>query len=153
MIRMDTLAQTLKDRIEPLLEQDGLECVELKVVRFRAARTIQLFADKDGGITVGDCTKLSRKLSAMLEQDPEWSDCRLEVSSPGVERPLKTARDFAKNLDREVTVWIQDGDKNRTIEGVVLFNDETSVTLRNKTGDFRIPLNSIVQGRIRLKWS
>jgi ribosome maturation factor RimP len=150
---MDGFSQTLKDRIEPLLEEDGFECVELKVIRFRGTRTIQLFADKDGGITIGDCTQLSRRLSAMLEPDPEWNDCRLEVSSPGMDRPLKTARDFAKNLDREVTVQIQDGDKNRTIEGVVLCNDESSVTLRNKTGDFRIPLDSIVQGRIRLKWS
>lgn len=150
---MDEFSQTLKDRIEPLLEEDGFECVELKVVRFRATRTIQLFADKEGGITIGDCTTLSRRLAAFLEQDPEWSDCRLEVSSPGVERPLKTAKDFNKNLDREVTIVIQDGDKNRTIEGVVLYTDESSVTLSNKTGDFRIPLDSIVQGRIRLKWS
>jgi ribosome maturation factor RimP len=150
---MDALSQTLMDRINPLLEEDGFECVDLKVVRFRATRTIQLFADREGGITIGDCAKLSRRLSAMFEQDPDWSDCRLEVSSPGIDRPLRNARDFSKNRDREATVWIQDGDKNRMIEGVVLDVDDSSVILRNKTGDFRIPLDSIVQGRKRLKWS
>ena len=150
---MDELAQTLKDRIAPVLEEDGFECVELKVVRSRATRIIQLFADKEGGITITDCAKLSRKLSALLEQDPEWGEYRLEVSSPGVERPLKTPRDFSKNRDREVTLWITDGDKRRSLDGVVLDADESSVTLRNKTGDFRIPADSIVQGRIRLKWS
>jgi ribosome maturation factor RimP len=150
---MDEFVQTLKNRIAPVLEEDGFECVELKVVRSRATRIIQLFADKEGGITIADCAKLSRKISALLEQDPEWGEYRLEVSSPGVERPLKTSRDFSKNRDREVTLWIADGDKSRTLEGVVLDADETSVTLRNKTGDFRIPVDSIVQGRIRLKWS
>ena len=150
---MDELAQTLKDRIAPVLEEDGFECVELKVVRSRATRIIHLFADKEGGITIADCAKLSRKLSALLEQDPEWGEYRLEVSSPGVERPLKTPRDFSKNRDREVTLWITDGDKRRSLDGVVLDADESSVTLRNKTGDFRIPADSIVQGRIRLKWS
>jgi ribosome maturation factor RimP len=151
--RMNTIVQTLKDRIEPFLEENGFECVELKVIRSKATRTIQLFADKEGGISIGDCTMLARRLAALFEQDPDWSDYRLEVSSPGLDRPLKTGRDFSKNRDREVTVLVSDGEKNRTVEGVVLDADDSSVTLRNKTGDFRIPLGSIVQGRIRLKWS
>jgi ribosome maturation factor RimP len=150
---MEELAQNLKGRIEPVLEEDGFECVEIKVVRSRATRIIQLFADKDGGINIADCARLSRKLLALLEKDPEWGEYGIEVSSPGVDRPLKTPRDFSKNRDREITLWITDGDKQRKLEGLVLDADETSVILRNKTGDFRIPVDSIVQGRIRLKWS
>ncbi len=97
------LAGVLEQRLLPLVtrivEAEGLEVVEM---RFRRS-TLQVFIHRVGGASLGDCETVSRVLSVALDVE----DCipfryTLEVSSPGVDRPLKTARDFARVVGRRI---------------------------------------------------
>ncbi|MEW6363405.1 MAG: ribosome maturation factor RimP [Acidobacteriota bacterium] len=99
----EQLSVVLEQRLLPLVarvvEAEGMEVVE---VRFRRS-TLQVFIHREGGVSLADCETVSRVLSVALDVE----DCipfryTLEVSSPGVDRPLKTARDFARVIGRRI---------------------------------------------------
>src|SRR5688500_30049 len=95
------MAGILRDRlialIEPLLARLGYELVELEYVAGRSSGVVRIFIDKAEGIRVEDCERVSREVSALLDvEDPIPSAYRLEVSSPGFDRVLRTKPHFER---------------------------------------------------------
>lgn len=81
-------------------EDEGLELVGIDLGRAKKMM-LRVVIDKEGGVTVGDCEKMSRGLEALLDvEDLIKGPYMLEVSSPGIDRPLKTQRDFEKSLGK-----------------------------------------------------
>jgi ribosome maturation factor RimP len=96
---------SVKDRVRalilPLLEQKGRELVDLEFRREGRDWLLRLFIDQPGGITLEDCVEVSREVGVILEvEDPIKSGYRLEVSSPGIERPLTRLSDFERFAGR-----------------------------------------------------
>jgi len=82
---------------EPLLAQLGYELVELEVSGGRGSATLRVFIDRPSGVGIEDCEQVSRELSALLDvHDPVPSSYRLEVSTPGLDRVLRTPAHFAR---------------------------------------------------------
>jgi ribosome maturation factor RimP len=80
---------------EPLCQGEGFELVHTEIVTWNRQTTIRIYADKPGGITLGDCADISRQLGDLLDiHMPAMGAYRLEVSSPGPHRPLKKKQDF-----------------------------------------------------------
>jgi ribosome maturation factor RimP len=92
---------TLEGILEPTLNGMGFELVDAQVSN--RGRFVRIFMDKPGGITVEDCAAVSRHLSRVLEVEGIDYD-RLEVSSPGLDRPLRKAADFARFAGQKVDV-------------------------------------------------
>jgi ribosome maturation factor RimP len=92
---------TLEGLVEPTLAGLGYELVDMQVSN--RGRFLRIFMDKPGGITVEDCAAVSRHLSRVLEVEGIDYD-RLEVSSPGLDRPLRKAADFARYAGQKVDV-------------------------------------------------
>jgi ribosome maturation factor RimP len=92
---------TLEGLLEPTLTGLGYELVDMQVSN--RGRFLRIFMDKPGGITVEDCAAASRHLSRVLEVEGIDYD-RLEVSSPGLDRPLRKAADFARYAGQKVDV-------------------------------------------------
>jgi ribosome maturation factor RimP len=92
---------TLEGLLEPTLAGLGYELVDMQVSN--RGRSVRIFMDKPGGITVEDCAAASRHLSRVLEVEGIDYD-RLEVSSPGLDRPLRKAADFARYAGQKVDV-------------------------------------------------
>jgi ribosome maturation factor RimP len=92
---------TLEGLLEPTLAGLGYELVDMQVSN--RGRFLRIFMDKPGGITVEDCAAVSRHLSRVLEVEGIDYD-RLEVSSPGLDRPLRKAADFARYAGQKVDV-------------------------------------------------
>ena len=99
----EQLASVLEQRLLPvvtrIVEAEGMEVVEVRFGR----STLQVFIHREGGVSLGDCETVSRLLSVALDVE----DCipfryTLEVSSPGLDRPLKTARDFTRVIGRRI---------------------------------------------------
>ena len=83
--------------LEPIVEANGLELVDLEFVKEGVNWYLRVYIDKEGGVTLDDCEVVSRTLEAKLdEKDPIEQAYILEVSSPGLDRPLKKEADFAK---------------------------------------------------------
>src|SRR5438445_10215074 len=95
------------DRVRALareiLDFAGMEMVHLEMKREPGGLLLRLFIDKEGGVTLDDCTRISRQLSAQLDlDDPIPGRYTLEVSSPGLDRPLYDDRDYARFAGRRV---------------------------------------------------
>jgi len=95
------VAHTLEDILQPTLAGMGYELVDTQVSN--RGRFLRIFMDKPGGITVDDCATVSRHLSHLLEVEGIDYD-RLEVSSPGLDRPLRKPADFARFAGQKVDV-------------------------------------------------
>jgi ribosome maturation factor RimP len=92
---------------------------------------LRIFIDKAGGVTLSDCENVSRQLSAILDvRDPIRNAYILEVSSPGLDRPFKTDRDYERNRNRTVRIqWNEEPDKTTQIVGVLREFDEENLVV------------------------
>lgn len=101
------MASALEGILEPTLAGLGFELVDTQVSN--RGRCVRIFMDKPGGITVDDCAAVSRHLSRLFEVEGIDYD-RLEVSSPGMDRPLRRPADFARFAGRRVDVRMRQAD-------------------------------------------
>jgi ribosome maturation factor RimP len=101
------LVQNVTDLVQPLLHTQGFELVELQLQQRKGRWLVRVFADVEGGISLEDCQKLSREIGQMLDaEDLIPSPYVLEVSSPGLDRPLRTVQDFRRQSRHMVTVFL-----------------------------------------------
>jgi ribosome maturation factor RimP len=109
----------------------GVSLVESDMFRAGKRRTLRLYIDKPEGVTIDDCSKVSRHLSDALDQDPEVVEgaYTLEVSSPGLDRPLKSVADLLRNKGRVLRVTRSTG---KPLTGKLLEADENNLTLALK---------------------
>ena len=99
----------VEDFIVPLLADMDVELVDIEFRREGHGWVLRLFIDRSGGVTLEDCTKVSREVSSYLEvEDPVEHAYHLEVSSPGLERPLKKERDFIRFSGRMARVKLRE---------------------------------------------
>jgi len=94
-IGQESIAEHARRLLEPVLERDGFELVEVEWLRMGGRWTLRLFVDRAGGVTIDDCQAVSRTVEPMLDVEdfiePAYD---LEVSSPGLDRPLRKPQDF-----------------------------------------------------------
>jgi ribosome maturation factor RimP len=118
---------------QPLVEAMGLELVGVELVKEGASRYLRVYIDKEGGVSFDDCEAVSRAVDARLDElmpDPPYE--YFEVSSPGLERPLKRDADFARYAGRKVVVTTYapvDGQKSFVGELVGLIDDNVVIRL------------------------
>lgn len=113
---------------QKLADGQGLELVEVAMQKESRGKCLCVFLDKEGGLTLDDCEKYHKLLQPLIE-DVEYDF--LEVSSPGIDRPIKTQRDFEKNRGAQVEVKLfapVDGAKLH--QGALYTMDDESVTIR-----------------------
>ncbi|MDU7785617.1 MAG: ribosome maturation factor RimP [Aggregatibacter aphrophilus] len=105
---MATLEQKLQELVQGSVEDLGCELWGIECQRVGRYLTVRLFIDKEGGITVEDCADVSRQVSAVLDvEDPIADKYNLEVSSPGLDRPLFTLNQFERYLGQEILLHLR----------------------------------------------
>ena len=105
MSKRETYEQRTDELISPIIEQNQFELVDVEYVKEGGTWYLRAYIDKPGGITVDDCEVVSRALSDLLDKHDFIEDAYvLEVSSPGLGRPLKKEKDFARSIGEEVDV-------------------------------------------------
>lgn len=123
---MDDLEDRVRSLALPVVARHGAELVDLQVKRGRT-QLVRVIAEQPGGIALDTCARISDELSRLLDaDDPIPGRYTLEVTSPGLDRPLRTAEDFRKNLGRQVKVVLAQAQHEGVIEEV----GEASVTVR-----------------------
>lgn len=109
------LKDLIKKYAEEVSETEGAEVVDLEIHPGSKGLVVTVFIDKEGGVTVRDCEIFSRSLEAILDvEDPIKGSYILEVSSPGLDRPLKNNKDFLKNLGRDIKITTKEKISERT---------------------------------------
>ena len=143
----------IRELVEPVLTDLGYELVELQLRNERVGLVLRLVIHRQGGISLDDCTTVSRTVGTLLEvEDPIGRPYHLEVSSPGLDRPLTTARDFARNMGQKVTISLAEGEETRTITGLVAGVDDIMVTVTVDEAPEQIALTAIVKARLVIEF-
>ena len=105
---MATLEQNLQEMLQGAVEDLGCELWGIECQRAGRFMTVRLFIDKEGGVTVDDCADVSRQVSAVLDvEDPIADKYNLEVSSPGLDRPLFTLAQYTRYVGQEIVVHLR----------------------------------------------
>lgn len=128
------------DVSEEIAEDMGFELVDVEYVKEGTSMFLRVYLDKEGGIGIDDCQAFSRRLSPILdEKDPVDENYFLEVSSPGLDRPLKKEKDFMRSIGKDVEIGTYapvDGRKSFTGE-LIAFDDE-SVTIKEEDKEIKL---------------
>ena len=140
----------LKALLAPLVGRMGFELWGLEYRAGKRSALLRLFIDSESGVTLDDCTEVSRQVSSVLDvEDPIRVPYTLEVSSPGIDRPLFESDHYARYVGSEVRVrtqWPVEGQRN--FAGEIVAANEDSVTLRVDGKDVSVPLDAIARGRL-----
>lgn len=145
---------------ESLLSSQGMELVDIEYKREGRHMVLRLFVDKAGGITLDDCALVSREFSEILDVEDFISEnYTLEVSSPGLNRPLKKESDYERYRERLVKVRTYDvvedeaGNRRKTFLGVLEGLAGGVVTLKLREGQMaRIPLAKIAKANLEFEF-
>ena len=141
------IEETCEGLVLPIIEQFGYELVDVEYVKEGPTYYLRVYADKQGGITIDDCVEISQLLSPKLDKyDKEFKDAYiLEVSSPGLLRPLKKDNDFRRNMGKMIEIKLFkpiDESKNKELTGELISFDSDSITVRNEENNEIVILRS-----------
>ncbi len=139
--------------VTPILSDEGMECVDIEYRRESQGWVLRLYIDKEGGVTLDDCARINQKVGRLLDvEDPIETPYHLEVSSPGLRRPLKTERDFVKYQQRLVYVRTHEPVRNRRqFKGRLLRVIPGGIELDIEGEPFQIPFENIYKARLELE--
>lgn len=144
--RVDELARPLADRL-------GLELVEVTYVHEAGRWVLRAFIDKPGGVNLDDCERFSREIDPALDEvDFIPHAYVLEVSSPGLERPLKSPEDYQRFAGRLVQVGTYAPENGRKkFTGQLVGSNEDGVVIRVEEREITIPWNNISKARLAVE--
>lgn len=153
MSKREGYEQKTEEILIPITEEYGYELVDVEYVKEGGNFYLRAYIDKEGGITIDDCETISRSLSDWLDKEDMIQDSYImEVSSPGLGRPLKKEKDFARSIGKEVEVKLYKPlEKSKEYAGVLKAYDKESVTLQMEDGaDMVFERPQIAQIRLAL---
>ena len=159
---MAQLIEQVEQLIQPILRDLDCELVDLEYLREQRGWVLRVFLDKDGGINLDDCAKASREISSLLDVENLISTAfNLEVSSPGIERPLKKASDFERFVGQLAKIKTLDaidpdetGRNKKTFVGTLSGFEAGDVLLKLKKNatTIRISLHQIDKANLKFEF-
>ena len=139
MSKREIYEQKTEAILMPIVEEHGFELVDVEYVKEGGTWYLRAYIDKPGGINVDDCEVVSRRLSDILDEKDYIEEAYiLEVSSPGLGRPLKKEKDFKRSLGEEVDVrTYRMIEKQKEFTGLLKDYDDATVTIEMEDGTLR----------------
>ena len=149
-------SKEITDRVEslanPILRNEGMELVETEYRRESRGWVLRLYVDKESGVTLGDCARVSQEIGRVIDIEEVISvPYTLEVSSPGLRRPLRKEKDFVKYRDRMIRVktFTPVGNR-RQFKGKLLAMLGDSIEMAVDGEVFRIPLSNVAKANLEI---
>lgn len=136
MAKREFYEQKTEELIMPVIEQNQFELVNVEFVKEGSNWYLRLYVDKEGGITIDDCEKVSRAMSDILDREDYIEESYiLEVSSPGLGRPLKKDKDFVRSIGSEVEIRLyKPVDGQKEYNGILKSFDKDNVVIELEDG-------------------
>ena len=147
LLRVETI-------LEPLLDAEGFSLVDVEYKRERGGWVLRVFIDKESGVTLDDCARVSREFGQLLDvEDIIPTSYHLEVSSPGLDRPLKKEEDFVQYTGRKVRIKTKEQvSGRRNFKGALLGCSEGKVMVKVEGSEvFAIPFTSILKANLEIE--
>ncbi|MBX7148166.1 ribosome maturation factor RimP [bacterium] len=149
---MTAITDKVLGEISPLVEAEGFEVVDVEWTKDLGRNVLRVYLDKEGGVNLDDCSKVSQMIDTVIDVKcdiPHRYD--LEVSSPGVNRPLKKKKHFEAALGKMVKVKTQmpiDGRQN--YKGVLKKLDEKQMVIEIDKKDFLVPFDLVLKANLEV---
>jgi ribosome maturation factor RimP len=140
--------------IEPVIESMGIELVDVELNKMRRKALLRVYIDREAGITIDDCERVSREIEGVLDvEDPIPYSYVLEVSSPGLDRPLRAPKDFKRFSGNMVRVVTNDPIEKQTFfVGTLETADENEIVLvLPKEKKVTIPFDNISRAKLEVE--
>ena len=136
MSKREAYEARTEELITPILERMQFELVDVEYVKEGATWYLRAYIDKEGGITVNDCEAVAREMNEILDREDYIEDSYVfEVSSPGLGRPLKKEKDYARSMGKELEIRTYRAiDKKKEFYGILKSYDEKTVTIATEDG-------------------
>ncbi len=151
----DTAIETVENLIQPLLQED----VFLVYIKIKPTNNFKIYIDADGGLPLEKCIKINRALYKQMEEMGLYpdGDFSLEVSSPGIDEPLKLIRQYIKNVGRFIEVFKLDDTR---LEGKLLEANEEKISIEITEGkgkkmtinQLEVSISDIKQTKVQVKF-
>lgn len=140
--------------VRPVIEGAGLELVDVGFRREAGRRILQVTVDRDGGVDLDTIATIADQVSRRLDLEGfAPGPYELQVSSPGIERPLRTPAQFGRSIGQQVKVKTAGPlDGARVHEGALVAADERTITVRVGGSERRIPLADVASARTVVDW-
>ncbi|MBP1991297.1 ribosome maturation factor RimP [Paenibacillus eucommiae] len=152
MITQEQIKSTVEEMLNDFVEQNGFELVDVEYVKEGSNWFLRVYVDKEGGIDIDDCGRVSEYLSNRLdEKDPIPDAYFLEVSSPGAERPLKKLQDYHNAVDNHVFVTTYEPIEGlKEFEGLLLSFDGEVLVIQTGKKSSSIPFTKVASARLAI---
>ena len=150
------VSETVGQIAEGIAAKRGVELVHVNISGTKRESVVRIFIDKEGGVTLDDCSGFSRDIEAVLDvEDPIPGRYVLEVSSPGIERELYTLKDFERFTGRLARVKLNNElDGQRNFVGKIIGVDGTAVTMDDRTrGTVTFDHSQVAKANLKLDLS
>ncbi len=148
------LLEKIQERVAEVLEGTDAFLVDLALRGSDTMPVIEVFVDTDAGISVEECARISRRLFERLEKENDIpGNYRLDVSSPGVDRPLKLWRQYPRHVGRKMRVDVRRAaEEQETLTGTLkeVFSDRLVLEVGHER--MEIPFDRIIQASVLLPW-
>ena len=150
MSKREEYEQKTEALVLPLIEANNFELVDVEYVKEAGNWYLRVYVDKEGGIAVDDCEVVSRALSDKLDVDDFIADSYiLEVSSPGLGRPLKKEKDYVRSIGKEVDIHLYKSiEKQKEFTGVLKSYNKEEIVLQIEDSDVTFDRTNIALIRL-----
>ena len=150
----EDLFARIQDLIDDYLVEHQIEVVEMAYKRINGEMTLQLFVDTPNGIRMEECEALNKHVGEVIERENVIeSHYVVEVSSPGLDRPLKTDRDFERNLGKDIELTTYEPiDGRRAHDGRYVGMDKEKIVVEKDGISTVIPRNKIAVARLKIEF-
>ena len=150
---MEDLEEKLKAFIRPLCETDHIYLEDISVRGDNKNKVIKIIVDTETGITLNQCEDLSKKISDLFyRKNIIQGDYRLEVSSPGTNKPLEKSFEFRRSVGKNLNIDYRHDNELKSITGKLIAFEEDKITVQQKNDKFSISLSDIEKATIKLNW-
>lgn len=144
----------LEGLVRSVVEAAGLEFVEVTLHRGKGRGVLRVIVDREGGVDLDTIAETSERISRRLDLEGfEPGPYALEVSSPGIERPLREPRDFARRVGEKVKVKVSGpGESHRTLIGTLMTAGPDEIRIATDTGEHAVSHDEIESARTVFDW-
>ena len=134
MSKRDTYESRTAELLQPIVDANGFELVDVEYVKEAGTFYLRAYVDKPGGITIDDCVLVSHALSDLMDQEDFIEDAYvLEVSSPGLTRPFTKEKDYTRNIGKKIEIKLyQMREKKKEYQGVLIRCDKSSFVIETE---------------------
>jgi ribosome maturation factor RimP len=147
-----TIKSSIEAMVTPYLNEQGFELVDIEYIKEGSNWFLRIFVDKDGGIDIDECGRISEFVSEQLDKnDPISGAYFLEVSSPGAERPLKKPEDVVKAIGKHVFITTYEPvDGSKEFEGLLVSFDGVQAVIRIGKKQHTLPYAKVASARLAI---